>query len=1174
MKQVFFKIFKIFLILAVVLLVSLLVFGLVLIIGWPWWIGFFAVVGILGLLLMLIFLKKILVKRSEAHFVHQVIEQDNSFSSGMNAKEKEAASELQGRWKEAIGALKSSHLKKQGNPLYVLPWYMVIGESGSGKTTAIKSARLSSPFAEVSKTSGISGTRNCDWWFFEQAILIDTAGRYAIPLDEGRDKDEWEKFLTYLVKFRKKEPINGLVVTVGADKLLQATTEELNEDGMNIRRRVDELMRVLGAKFPVYILVTKCDLIQGMSQFCDSLPENIHGQAMGVMNHDFTKGVTTFLERSVFSIGERLRDLRLLIFHNLESRRTGKGIAPGLLLFPEEFERLKSGITAFINGAFKENPYQESPILRGIFYSSGRQEGRPFSHFLNALGLIDERDVLPGTNRGLFLHDFFSRILPGDRKLFIPTMRTVHWNRLTRNLGLTSWVAIAIAVCGLLSFSFVKNLKTLRLVSDEFATPPVLQGEILTDASIMDRFREAIIQVEVGNRNWWIPRLGLYESIAAEEKLKARYCKQFKDGFLVSFDNRMADRVAKFSRITSKEEMASNIAHLVRRINLLDSRLKGEEFEMLQAKPQPTFGPSVLVTDRKLIPEVRTLFEKMNFCYLNWNHDSTRMNQEMNELKKYLKHALTLDGVDFDWIVTWANMHPSLSTLTLNDFWGGSGPGPEEAIVPAAYTLAGKKEIDAFLLEIDSALTDPLIIAPKKLEFVQRYQKQYVLSWHNFGTLFPQGANGLKSREEWQQTASKVAIGKGPYFTLLDLMTEELSPFSSGDNTASWMKLVFGFKEFKAMAGTLVASEKGKGFVSKVPVRKPGLLSRIENRTGNVDEGKFLESQLDAAKAVRAYTDALAETESAATSRVAAFQIASDAYKCEDPSTDTVPFFKAWNALKRYKSFVGSAEPSEEIFWSLAGGPLDCLVEFVTGESACHLQNLWEKEVMVEVQGVTERQSANQVLFGNKGCAVKFIDGPASPFLSRDLKRGYFSKKLLGRNVPFFKDFLAFSAKGENLKSGMFKDSYSVTIYGQPTDTKFLSSYTGPRMGVESITVELQCMDETRTLVNYNYPVRKTFQWSPSECSGVSFSIDVGKLVLTKKYTGYFSFPKFLDDFAKGHRIFYPGEFPEHKTALRRMGIKYIKVKYRFTGHQRSILKIYKDMPGRAPQGIVECWEQ
>ncbi|MBW1900772.1 MAG: hypothetical protein JRJ20_03965 [Deltaproteobacteria bacterium] len=459
MNQGLSKILKIILIASAVLLAVLFVFGIVLIIGWPWWVGFFVLIGLLGLCLALVFLKKIWIRRSEEQFVHQVIEQDNSHMSGLGDKEKEASKELQDRWKEAIDALKASHLKKQGNPLYVLPWYMVIGESGTGKTTAIQSARLSSPFTEISRISGISGTRNCDWWFFEQAIILDTAGRYAIPVDEGRDKDEWEKFLAQLIKFRKKEPINGLVVTVGADKLLQGGSEILEDDGRNIRRRIDELMRVLGAKFPVYVLVTKCDLIQGMTQFCDHLPEKAHDQAMGVLNHELSKDIATFLDRSIFSMGERLRDLRLLLFHRTGSRGADKGIDPSLLLFPEEFERLKPGMFAFIKGAFQENPYQESPILRGIFYSSGRQEGRPFSHFLKALGLIDDGEALPGTNKGLFLHDLFSRILPGDRRLFVPTQRSLHWNRLTKNMGLTSWVAIIIALCGLLSFSFVKNLR-------------------------------------------------------------------------------------------------------------------------------------------------------------------------------------------------------------------------------------------------------------------------------------------------------------------------------------------------------------------------------------------------------------------------------------------------------------------------------------------------------------------------------------------------------------------------------------------------------------------------------------------------------------------------------------------------------------------------------------------
>ncbi|MCI5122442.1 MAG: type VI secretion system protein ImpL, partial [Candidatus Electrothrix sp. AUS4] len=379
---------------------------------WPWWVSLFFLLAYVGLYLSWLFLRKILLRRREQQFVHQVVEQDKEYLRAA-AGDGDAGSELQKKWQDALEVLKSSHLAKQGNPLYVLPWYMVIGESGAGKSTAIRSAGLTSPFAEAAVVEGIGGTRNCDWWFLEQAVILDTAGRYTIPLDEGRDKEEWQKFLSLLVKYRKKEPLNGLVVTIAADKLMQADQETVIADGGNIRRRIDELMRVLGKVFPVYVLVTKCDLIQGMSQLCEQLTEEQLKQAMGGVWQG-ERNVSDFLHKLGQRISERLHQLRLRLLRKEAEH------AAALLLFPNEFRQLHNRLIGFVEAVFKENPYQETPALRGVYYSSGRQEGTPYSHFLQALGLIRQQDVLPGTSRGLFLHDFFARILPGDRYLFAP----------------------------------------------------------------------------------------------------------------------------------------------------------------------------------------------------------------------------------------------------------------------------------------------------------------------------------------------------------------------------------------------------------------------------------------------------------------------------------------------------------------------------------------------------------------------------------------------------------------------------------------------------------------------------------------------------------------------------------------------------------------------------------
>ena len=73
--------------------------------------------------------------------------------------------------------------------LYEQPWYAIIGPPGAGKTTALLNAGLSFPLAAEmgqSAVAGVGGTRMCDWWFTESAVLIDTAGRYTTQDSDAR----------------------------------------------------------------------------------------------------------------------------------------------------------------------------------------------------------------------------------------------------------------------------------------------------------------------------------------------------------------------------------------------------------------------------------------------------------------------------------------------------------------------------------------------------------------------------------------------------------------------------------------------------------------------------------------------------------------------------------------------------------------------------------------------------------------------------------------------------------------------------------------------------------------------------------------------------------------------------------------------------------------------------
>ncbi len=1134
-----------------VLLALLIVFGIVLVLNWPWWVGLFLLLGVMGAGIAAYLIKQILMKKREEKFVSQLVEQDEAYLKSLKADELRQFTDLQSRFKEAIDALKGSSLKKLGNPLYVLPWYMVIGESASGKTTAIKSARLSSPFAEMTQISGLSGTKNCDWWFFEQAVIIDTAGRYAIPVDEGRDRDEWQRFLNLLAKYRKKEPLNGLVVAVAADRILQAGAEALEEDGRQIRRRIDELMRVLGSRFPVYVLVTKCDLVQGMTEFCGQLDDELLQQAFGAINHDLSTDYPGFIARTLNTISERLTKLRLLIFHRLETRTPD----PALLLFPEEFSRMKDGCEAFMKGAFHVNPYQETPMLRGLFFSSGRQEGSPYSHFLNALGLIEDREVLPGTSKGLFLHDFFARILPKERSLFAPTRRALAWDRLTLNLGLLAWVAIGIAICGMLSFSFVKNLGIMRGFPSEFTRAVQLRGDMGADLDTMNRYKAAVIRVHDRNESWWIPRLGLTQSRDAEDRLKRNFCRLFDERFLALYDRQLSVDIRSIAPADTR--LGEYIVYLVHRINLLKARLNGEDLSALTGRP------IVALTSAGQSAQGAKTFMQLYSYRLLWEEDVETLKKENAYLEGLLAQAMD-KAQNLEWIASWINSSSPGAAVTLKGFWGGSIDAASEIRVEPAFTLVGKAQADGFLLDLESALTNPASIAARKAEFVSWYSRTYVEAWHAFGLGFGRGMERLGTSREWRALASKAASKDGLYFLSLKRMADELKPFST-ESMPDWMKFVYEFERAQA-----VATQLQTGAIAKAAETATKLKEKIQEKIGQEKAVDAATQGYNAAKALNDYQNALNKiAASVAKSRSEAFKAASVAYG-DDPALS--PFMAAQSAARRLNA--ESAMPSEAL-WKLAYGPFDFLFAYTCRESACHLQSLWEKEVVADIQGITDAGQLNQILFSPEGLATKFIKGPAAPFVGRDLKRGYYAKEVFGRALPFEQAFLSFFSRAKvGLAVAAMAAAASdnaVTVNGLPTEAN-----DNARVHPHATKLVLQCMDSQQSIVNMNYPVSKVLTWSSQRCGGVIFSIEVGNLSLTKTYSGPEAFAKFLMEFGSGTRTFSPGDFPKEASLLRGMGIRYIKVQYRFSGHQAVINQAKPTMsqPTAVPDRIVKCRDQ
>src|SRR5258706_277157 len=196
---------------------------------------------------------------------------------------------LRRRFDEALGVarkLRFAGADGRRRTAAELPWYLLIGAAGSGKSSALLPSRLRFPLGD-SQGGGegtplaAHGTRNCDWWFTDDAVLLDTAGRYATD-DPDADRAAWLGLLDLLKLHRPRQPLNGAIVTLSVYDLVHWDEGEIERYAGQIRERVTEMQQRLGLRVPVYLLVTKADLLAGFGEFFSELGAEQRAQVWGV----------------------------------------------------------------------------------------------------------------------------------------------------------------------------------------------------------------------------------------------------------------------------------------------------------------------------------------------------------------------------------------------------------------------------------------------------------------------------------------------------------------------------------------------------------------------------------------------------------------------------------------------------------------------------------------------------------------------------------------------------------------------------------------------------------------------------------------------------------------------------------------------------------------------------
>jgi type VI protein secretion system component VasK len=490
----------------------------------PWWL--FLVVVLLGVTGVAAYwiVKEWLALRRDKSFERGMSQQAETQIASRKARDRDAIRDMHERWKEGFDRLKS--MQKRGRrAVYFLPWYLIIGKPATGKTTAIKNAGLHFPLG-TPKTAGTGGTRNCDWFFTEEAILLDTAGRYADSDENQADRDEWIAFLRLLRKYRRDMPINGVMVAVAADDLLGRDRDEITEDARGMRSKLGELLEELGIQFPVYLLITKCDLVQGFTEFFGRLPKARLTELLGWTKESWeTDDLLEELGGAFAGLRDRCRALRPVFLRDEENPTALRNV----YLFPEELDALTKNLAQYCDVLFRETKYADSPFLRGMYLTSGMQTGTTVSRILGRLGLSAQASRVSEGSRSFFLQDFFQQRLKADDKLVAPTGRSTIRFRVAHNVGL----AAAIGLCTLIGLfataSYVRNRTLLLSIEDAVVATRGLEAAAPADQMAqLDDYRAAIETLRYRNRHRsWLERFGLYSGAAAENPVVNRFMEAY-----------------------------------------------------------------------------------------------------------------------------------------------------------------------------------------------------------------------------------------------------------------------------------------------------------------------------------------------------------------------------------------------------------------------------------------------------------------------------------------------------------------------------------------------------------------------------------------------------------------------------------------------------------------------
>lgn len=736
----------------------------------------------------------------------------SSGSKGDPKKPQDDTDTLRERMDDALKTLKKSSGGSSAY-LYDLPWYLMIGPPGSGKTTALVNSGLKFPLARggasPAAVAGTGGTRYCDWWFTEDAVLIDTAGRYTTQdSDQQSDRASWLSFLDLLRKNRPKQPINGVFVCISIEDLLRMQPQEVRAHADAIRARLIELHDQLKVDFPVYALFSKADLISGFMEFFGHLNEANRRVVWGAtfQTRDKTANMVNSIPDEFELLIERLnQDL----IDRIQEEPTPTARVQ-LFGFPSQVASLKETIFNFLNLIFEPTRYHSNATLRGFYFISGTQQGTPIDQLIGALAKsfgTQDRGVsqLSGTGKSFFITDLLEKVVFKESGWVSTNLNAVRRSFILKSIAYSLLGLVTLGACAAWWISYNKNsdliLGTVRGIGDfrkNLGNSGLRDETIITEADFARILQplEQLKALPTGYKERDVkPELNATYGLNQRPKLSVSTLSAYELGLnrlmrprmMYHLEQEMREQIAQpffltellrvYFMVAGRDPMDRNLvadwwrqAWIKKYPGAAYANVRqvlGEHLDRLLEIDPPTDGPTAIEIDHSLVAEAQRAIGRMTIA----------------ERAFEILRSEARSRSDQDWTPATPRIGGADAPRV---FEGTGGSGLDTIRVPFFYTYAGFHE--AFLPKIapiadkirsERALLgdvgqQPAITAQYEnlpVALMERYTKEFIAAWQ--GELSKLNVKFLATDKPQYLGLKAVAAPSSPFVRLVEAVAEE-----------------------------------------------------------------------------------------------------------------------------------------------------------------------------------------------------------------------------------------------------------------------------------------------------------------------------------------------------------------------------------------------------------------